>query len=115
MPRSSETLLDLVQRFELRSRADTPSFLAGIRLADRGAVHVTEAGSRQVRASVEEDGEHCDVVLTAARGAIRGTCTCGASSVTVCRHQVACAHALWRRPPSGAAPDGGAAPAPVGG
>jgi uncharacterized Zn finger protein len=89
------TVSELVSRFELRRRAPTPVFAAGVRLARQGAVRFQVVNDFDVQATVEDD-PLAKVQLRATAGRIHGGCSC-VEPVDPCMHQVAVAHALWTR------------------
>ena len=89
------TVSELVARFELRRRANTPVFAAGVRLARLGAVRFDLVASSSVCATVD-DGPAATVQLDVASHRLVGQCSC-ADPDDPCRHQVAVAHALWVR------------------
>jgi uncharacterized Zn finger protein len=99
------TVSDLVARFQLRRRAPTEAFRAGVSLARSGLVDIAALEPDLVRAEVR-DPNPLDVELYVEHGALVGRCPCPAAAHSVCRHQVAVAHALWvnrrrYRPPTG--------------
>lgn len=89
------TVLELVRLFELRRRAATDEFSAGVDLAMSGAVHFFAIADERVTACVDASTP-LEVELVAATDTIVGRCTCGRTSKP-CRHEVAVAHALWVR------------------
>lgn len=93
---ATPTICELVSRFELRQRASTEVFTAGVRLARRGAVHVNSASLEAVQAQVIEQKVH-HVQLEVRGRSLFGQCTCSGalSRDAVCSHQVATAHTLW--------------------
>lgn len=99
---ASVTVADLVARFALRSRASTESFHAGVRLARSGKVTLISVTNAELSAIVS-DPQPLEVALhTSDAGELAGRCACGVSFGTVCRHQVAAAHALWAGRDTGA-------------
>lgn len=84
----------LVARFQLRRRAPTDAFRAGVKLARLGAVKILDLSATQVRAAVR-DTRLLAVELRVEKGSLVGHCPCPAASHSVCRHQVAVAHAVW--------------------
>lgn len=101
------TVSDLVARFQLRRRAPTEAFRSGVRLARTSAVTIAGIEPALVRAEVH-DPNPLPVELYVEHGSLVGRCPCPAAAHSVCRHQVAVAHALWadrRRygPPTGTA------------
>lgn len=90
------TVSDLVARFQLRRRAASDTFAAGVRLARLGAVTIDLIAPGELVATVN-DPDPLSVRLTIENGALHGTCPCETAEDQVCRHQVAAAHALWVR------------------
>jgi uncharacterized Zn finger protein len=88
------TVSDLVARFQLRRRASTEAFRTGVRIARTGFVRITGLTSDQVQAQVR-DPNPLQVELQVEHGALVGRCPCAAAVHSVCRHQVAVAHAVW--------------------
>jgi uncharacterized Zn finger protein len=88
------TVSDLVARFQLRRRATTDAFRAGVRLARTGVVTVTSVAPESVHAEVR-DPSVLAVELYVDNGSLVGQCPCLAAAHSVCRHQVAVAHAVW--------------------
>jgi uncharacterized Zn finger protein len=92
---------DLVARFQLRRRASTQAFRSGVRLQRTGFVTVADVAPDLVRAKVR-DPSPLQVELRVEGGSLVGRCPCPAAAHSVCRHQVAVAHAMWvgqrRRP-----------------
>jgi uncharacterized Zn finger protein len=88
------TVNGLVARFQLRRRAPTDAFRAGVKLARVGAVNILSLAPTAVRAEVRDAGLLA-VELHVDRGSLVGHCRCAAASHSVCRHQVAVAHAVW--------------------
>jgi uncharacterized Zn finger protein len=86
---------ELVARFQLRRRASTPVFAAGVRLARQGAVHIHEMIEDVVRATVD-DIRPAEVELRVRSGRLDGYCS-WAEGDEPCLHQVAVAHVLWLR------------------
>ena len=89
------TVADLVARFALRSRASSEAFHAGVRLARSGRARVTRATDFEVAALVSDPDPLGVVLFANERDELSGRCDCGASGMSVCRHQVAAAHSLW--------------------
>lgn len=87
---------DLVARFQLRRRATSAEFAAGVRLARQGAVCLDDVTAGLVRARVRA-GTVYEVRLRAAAGLIDDACACDRDDRDPCRHKVAVAHALWIR------------------
>ena len=90
------TVTELVSRFQLRQRASTEAFAAGVRLARLGAATLERTANDEVCASVRDPDPHF-VRLVADPTGLVGVCSCDAPDGNVCRHQVAAAHALWER------------------
>jgi uncharacterized Zn finger protein len=88
------TVSDLVARFQLRRRAPTEAFRTGVRLARTGVVNIASLEPDRVRAEVH-DPDPLPVELYVEQGSLVGRCPCPAAAHSVCRHQVAVAHALW--------------------
>jgi uncharacterized Zn finger protein len=88
------TVSYLVARFQLRRRAPTEAFRAGVGLARSGFVSIASIAADQVHAEVR-DPSPLAVDLYVERGSLVGRCPCPAATHSVCRHQVAVAHAVW--------------------
>ena len=88
------TVSDLVARFQLRRRASTEAFRAGVRLARCGDVTVGDIAPNGVSAEVR-DPHPMRVELHVESGALVGNCPCSVAAHGVCRHQVAVAHSIW--------------------
>jgi uncharacterized Zn finger protein len=88
------TVGDLVARFQLRRRAPTEAFRTGVRLARSGLVSIATIASDRVQAEVR-DPNPLAVDLYVEHGTLVGHCPCPAATHSVCRHQVAVAHAVW--------------------
>jgi hypothetical protein len=91
---AAPTVPDLVARFALRQRATTDAFSYGVWLASVGAVLLGEPSDGRVSAMVRDPGPLA-VTLVADDEILRGECECQDESLSVCRHQVAVAHAVW--------------------
>lgn len=85
---------DLVARFQLRRRASTEAFRSGVRIARTGCVTITGIEPRVVSADVR-DPSTLHVELYVDNDSLVGRCPCPAAVHSVCRHQVAVAHAVW--------------------
>jgi uncharacterized Zn finger protein len=93
---TAPTVSHLVARYQLRRRADTDAFTAGIHLARHGAVTLELIAPSEVVAQVR-DPEPLLVRIVADGDQLVGTCPCEVATDRICRHQVATAHALWAR------------------
>jgi uncharacterized Zn finger protein len=94
MADAGPTLGYLIRRFQLRRRASTEEFAAGVRLARTGQVRLADVKAHEAAATVR-DGGAVSVRLTVEGVALEGACSGEACRAVVCRHQVATAHALW--------------------
>jgi uncharacterized Zn finger protein len=94
MSSTTSTVSGLVGQFQLRRRASTEDFAAGVQLAQRGAVTLDVVTPDRVTAQVVES-EPLAVEIRAVGDWLEGSCPCPAGESTVCRHQVAAAHVLW--------------------
>ena len=94
MEDKSITISALVARFQLRRRASTEAFSTGVRLARRGFVSIADVEAELVRAEVR-DPSPLHVELYVDKNSLVGRCPCPAAVHSVCRHQVAVAHAVW--------------------
>ncbi len=90
----SPTVLELVGTFELRRRASTEAFRAGLRLARGGSVHVNDIADDSVTGQVV-DRQPIDVEIRRDGTSLLGHCRCPDGQDEVCRHQVALAHTVW--------------------
>ncbi|HET7530359.1 MAG TPA: hypothetical protein VFJ98_05310 [Mycobacteriales bacterium] len=90
------TLAEQVARFQLRRRASTDAFAAGVRLARQGGVRLLDVTTTSATAVVD-DATPAAVTLNAVGHLIEGTCDDDVCRGRVCRHQVAVAHELWVR------------------
>lgn len=90
------TINELVARYQLRGRASSEAFTAGIRLADREAVSLLETSPQLVRAKVRDQEPYC-VDIRVRGDELVGTCSCELPDESICRHQVAAAHTIWVR------------------
>jgi uncharacterized Zn finger protein len=88
------TVSELVAHFQLRCRASTEAFSAGVRLARTGFVSITGLAGDRVHAEVR-DPNPLHVELHVELGSLIGHCPCAAAEHSVCRHQVAVAHTVW--------------------
>lgn len=88
------TVSDLVRTFQLRRRASTESFRAGVQLARTGVVTVAEVSDELVRADVS-DPAPLPVELYVEDTTLVGRCPCQVAAQGICPHQVAVAHTLW--------------------
>ena len=87
------TVSRLVARYQLRRRADTDAFAAGIRLARQGAVTLELHSPDEVRGVVQDPAPFA-VRIVVDGDQLVGTCPCEEPG-RICRHQVAVAHAVW--------------------
>ena len=87
-------ITDLIARFQLRRRASTEAFRSGVRLARTGVVELVDVTADRVRADVR-DPEPLRVELGVDNASLVGQCPCTAAVDSVCRHEVAVAHAVW--------------------
>jgi uncharacterized Zn finger protein len=90
------TLSDFIGRFELRRRAATDEFHAGVELARAGAVTIESVTSEELRAAVR-DSDPQSVRVVVEDGGLTADCSCATGGKSVCRHQVAAVHSLWIR------------------
>jgi uncharacterized Zn finger protein len=96
VPPGQPTVSHLVARFQLRRRASSEAFAAGVRLARLGGVSLEDVAADEVTATVR-DPEPLLVRIVVDDNGLVGICPCDAGEASVCRHQVAAAHALWVR------------------
>lgn len=94
MTDESPSILDLISRFQLRRRATTSVFAAGMGLVSRGAVELRGLSHTAVEAWIR-DGQSYLVRLRVSNGELVGTCSCAPDAQVICSHQVAAAHAVW--------------------
>lgn len=92
-PQPDPSIVELVTRYALRSKADKLTYDLGTRLAEQGAVRIHTLTSDHARVTVNE-GVACTVDLRVEGRDITAVCSVGCS-LRVCRHAVAAAHALW--------------------
>jgi uncharacterized Zn finger protein len=86
----------LVARFDVRRRAVTGEFAAGVRLARQDAVALISEDGDKVVACVR-DPDPLAVELRVEDGELAGSCTCAQAATRACRHLVAVEHLLWVR------------------
>jgi uncharacterized Zn finger protein len=96
MTRQAGTVSDLIARFQLRRRAASDAFAAGVRLARQGDVSLDTVADLEVAGTVQ-DAQPFFVRIVVDEEGLVGVCPCDAADGSVCRHQVAVAHALWAR------------------
>lgn len=94
MTDQAPTVSELVASFQLRRRASTHAFSAGVRLSRSGSVQLERVAAHEVLAKVIDD-QQLSVTLCVERGALVGNCPCPAAAADICRHQVAVAHTVW--------------------
>lgn len=94
MTQSGPSVAELVARFQLRKRARTVEFSAGVRMARERRVVFDELTGPRVQARVDDEGSPRHVTLIAENSAIVASCDCHLGA-DPCRHQVAVAHAVW--------------------
>lgn len=93
---TAPTISRLVARYQLRRRADSDSFHAGIRLAQLNSVTLELVAPSEVTATVR-DPEPMLVRIAVEGDQLVGTCPCEIAADRICAHQVAVAHAVWIR------------------
>ena len=94
------SVADLVEERPLRELAANEVLDAGTRLADTGAVRLSEFGPLGVKASVEEDAEAYEVELRGGES-LHWSCMCPEGQRgSFCKHCVAVARETWRRSPA---------------